>query len=49
MIELLVASEGPTNVEWLPAATTLVVFIVFFLILKAKVWPPILKGLEDRQ
>ena len=52
MLQLLLAagdSAEPTNVEWMPALTTLVVFIIFFAILRIKVWPPIVKGLEDRQ
>ncbi|MHC4415772.1 MAG: F0F1 ATP synthase subunit B [Planctomycetota bacterium] len=51
MLDLLAAesSGSPTQINWLPAATTLVVFGIFFFILKASVWPKILKGLDDRQ
>ena len=46
---LLAADRTPTSVDWIPAVTALVVFIAFFLVLARKVWPPLLKGLEDRQ
>ncbi len=35
--------------NWMPAVTTLVVFLLAFGFLYIKVWPKILKGLEDRQ
>ncbi len=35
--------------NWMPAVTTLVVFTVAFVILYIKVWPQIIKGLDDRQ
>ena len=50
MIPLL-AAEGQGNItrmEWMPAVTALVVFSIFFLVLRVAVWPKILKGLEDR-
>lgn len=34
---------------WLPAVTTLVVFLVAFGFLYVKVWPMIVKGLDDRE
>ena len=34
--------------QWMPAVTALVVFSIFFLVLRVAVWPKILKGLEDR-
>ena len=47
---LLAAGEGsPTTMNWLPALTSLVVFILFFLALRVKVWPQISSGLEDRE
>jgi F-type H+-transporting ATPase subunit b len=45
----LLAADGPLDFQWMPALTSLVVFTIFFLVLKAKVWPGILKGLDDRQ
>jgi hypothetical protein len=35
--------------NWLPAVTTIVVFLIAFGILYVKVWPMITKGLDDRQ
>ncbi len=35
--------------NWLPAVTTLVVFLVAFGFLYFQVWPKIVKGLDDRQ
>ncbi len=35
--------------NWLPGLTSLIVFLVAFGFLYLKVWPKILKGLEDRQ
>jgi len=35
--------------NWLPAVTTIVVFLAAFGILYVKVWPMITKGLDDRQ
>jgi hypothetical protein len=35
--------------NWLPGVTTLVVFLLAFGFLYLKVWPPIVKGLDDRQ
>jgi len=58
---LLAAQEAATGAEhaleqpeiialnWLPAATTIVVFLLAFGILYVKVWPMITKGLDDRQ
>ena len=49
------AGHGPEHAEvldlgnWLPGATTLLVFMIAFGFLYVKVWPPIVKGLEDRQ
>jgi len=43
------AAENPTNVELMPAITTLVVFAVFFIILSIVVWPKISRGLDERQ
>lgn len=37
----------PSN--WLPGVTSLVVFLVAFGILYVKVWPMIVKGLDDRE
>ncbi len=35
--------------DWMPAVTSLVVFLLAFGFLYVKVWPRILKGLDDRQ
>jgi F-type H+-transporting ATPase subunit b len=35
--------------NWLPAVTTIVVFLLAFGLLYVKVWPKIIKGLDDRQ
>jgi F-type H+-transporting ATPase subunit b len=35
--------------DWMPAVTSLVVFLLAFGFLYLKVWPKILKGLDDRQ
>ncbi len=35
--------------DWMPAVTSLVVFLLAFVFLYVKVWPKILKGLDDRQ
>jgi F-type H+-transporting ATPase subunit b len=47
---LLFAAEGgnPVAVQLLPALTSIVVFVVFYLILRATVWPKIVGGLNDR-
>ncbi len=37
------------DLNWLPAATSLVVFLVAFGFLYMKVWPKIVQGLEDRE
>ncbi len=61
MIELFLAAEeaehaagGVEHAEimelnWLPAVTSLVVFLLAFGFLYVKVWPKIIKGLEDRE
>src|SRR5262245_16421281 len=35
--------------DWLPAVTALVVFLIAFGFLYIKVWPQIIKGLDDRE
>jgi F-type H+-transporting ATPase subunit b len=35
--------------NWLPAVTALVVFLIAFVFLYIKVWPSIMKGLDDRE
>ncbi len=50
---LLIAADDATHAEvmagnWMPALTTLVVFLGSFIFLYFKVWPKILKGLDDR-
>jgi F-type H+-transporting ATPase subunit b len=47
---LLVAAEGanPVAIELLPLITTIVVFVIAFWILTAKVWPRITQGLDER-
>jgi F-type H+-transporting ATPase subunit b len=49
-MSLLFAAEGgnPVAVQLLPALTSIVVFVVFYLILRATVWPKIVGGLNDR-
>ncbi|MCA9290816.1 MAG: F0F1 ATP synthase subunit B [Phycisphaerales bacterium] len=42
------ASSNPLNFEWLPAATTLIVFGVAFFVLARVVWPKITAGLDER-
>jgi F-type H+-transporting ATPase subunit b len=50
MTSLLLAAEGnPVAAELVPLVTTLVVFVVAFLILKASVWPKITHGLDERE
>ena len=43
------ATPDPTNVEWAPAITTLIVFGLVCLVLFTKVWPKITSGLDERQ
>ena len=40
---------GAMEFNWMPAVTTLVVFLVAFGFLYVKVWPKIIAGLDDRQ
>ena len=56
MVHLLLAADeaahqpdvmAPGN--WMPGVTALVVFLLSFGFLAVKVWPPIVKGLDDRQ
>lgn len=52
MIEFLAAEAGnrsPVTVELLPFLTMLLVFGIVFLILRAKVWPKITEGLDNRE
>ncbi len=44
-----VESADVLALNWLPAATSLVVFLLAFGFLYVKVWPKIIKGLEERQ
>jgi F-type H+-transporting ATPase subunit b len=49
MFHLLAAEGGsPVDPKLVPAITSIVVFVVFFLILRATVWPKIVGGLNDR-
>ncbi len=50
MMLYLLAAEGgnPVIPVLVPAITSVVVFVVFYLLLKAMVWPKITKGLDDR-
>ncbi len=54
-MQFLFAAENETRhaevmaLNWMPAVTTLVVFLLAFGFLYVKVWPKILKGLDDRQ
>jgi F-type H+-transporting ATPase subunit b len=48
------AEHGPEHagimaLNWLPAVTSMVVFLLAFGFLYVKVWPKIIKGLDDRQ
>lgn len=49
MSAILAAEGSPVDFQWLPFITAIVVFGIAFLILKAKVWPKIVQGLEDRE
>jgi F-type H+-transporting ATPase subunit b len=50
MTVLLAAESGsPVSFQWLPFVTAILVFGIAFWILKAKVWPKIVQGLDDRQ
>src|SRR5262245_41125411 len=40
---------GVMDANWLPAITSLVVFLLAFGFLYLKVWPKIIKALDDRQ
>lgn len=44
----LIAAEGPVALEVLPAATAVAVFFIAFVVLYIKVWPIIIKGLDER-
>ena len=51
---LLAAEDAPEHagvldLNWLPAITTLVVFLLAFGFLYVKVWPKIIKALDDRE
>ena len=53
-MQFLLAADDATHAEvldlnWMPAVTTLVVFLAAFIFLYFKVWPKILQGLDDRQ
>ena len=51
-MDLLLAAGEHAEVmaaDWMPAVTSLVVFLLAFGFLYIKVWPKILKGLDDRQ
>jgi len=47
---MLGASEdgNVVSIQFLPLITTIVVFVIAFLILKSKVWPRITAGLDER-
>lgn len=54
MFALLAAEDAPEHAEvlalnWMPAVTTLVVFLIAFGFLYVKVWPKIIKALDDRE
>jgi len=44
----MLAAESPVSLEVLPAVTAVVVFLVAFVFLYLKVWPIIIKGLDER-
>jgi F-type H+-transporting ATPase subunit b len=44
-----VESAGAMELNWLPAVTSLVVFLVAFGFLYVAVWPKIVKGLNERE
>ncbi len=50
MMLYLLAAEGgnPVTPQIVPAITSVVVFLIFFGVLRATVWPKITKGLDDR-
>ena len=41
--------DSPVYLDWIPLATTLIVFGLAFAVLAVKVWPAILKGLDERE
>ncbi len=43
------AHAGVMEANWLPAVTALVVFLIAFGFLYLKVWPRIIKGLDERE
>ncbi|UCD73966.1 MAG: F0F1 ATP synthase subunit B [Phycisphaerales bacterium] len=50
MLYLLVAEGGsPVDPKIVPAITSIVVFLVFFGVVRALVWPKITKGLDERE
>jgi F-type H+-transporting ATPase subunit b len=42
-------SQVIDTANWLPSVTALVVFVIAFGVLAVKVWPQIVKGLDDRE
>ena len=50
MIPFIASDAGgsPTDVQLLTLGTTIVVFIIFFVLAAKFVWPQILKGLDER-
>ena len=46
---LAAESSNPLSVDLLPILTSIVVFLLFFALLKVAVWPKIIKGLDDRE
>jgi F-type H+-transporting ATPase subunit b len=48
---LLLAAESaqPMDFNWVPHVTAIIVFLVAFGVLKAKVWPSITKALDERE
>jgi len=49
MLEVLAAEGGsPVDPKLVPALTSIVVFLIFFFILRATVWPKIINGLDER-
>lgn len=50
MLYLLAAEGGsPVDPKLVPAITSVVVFLVFFVLVRMLVWPKITKGLDERE
>ena len=48
-MNMFIASDSPVDVQLLTLGTTIVVFIIFFVLASKFVWPHIVGGLEQRE